>query len=94
MSLSSESAGIEEVAAAIGRTPTWLRRKWLQLHNEHGFPRKHPTGWTWPRDAVRAWLRSGGLLAEDAETANDNAPARDPMAAFKEALAGRYGGSA
>lgn len=91
MSLTSEIAGIDEVAAALGRPEGWLRRNWLKLHEQHGFPRRHPSGWTWPRAAVAAWLRSGGFAAPEEAPANDNGSS-DHLAAYQAALNDRYGG--
>lgn len=89
--LLDDVAGLDEVAAALGRSPAWLRRNWLRIHQEDGFPRKHPTGWTWPRTAVSAWLRGPG---RPAAAANDNPfnPADDADAAWRTALDDRYGG--
>jgi hypothetical protein len=50
-SLQDDVCQIDEVAAALGRSPAWLRRNWVRIANEDGFPRRHPTGWTWPRGA-------------------------------------------
>jgi hypothetical protein len=88
--LEAETAPIEEVAKAIGRSEVWLRRRWLKLHLEHGFPRKLPQCWAWPRAAVAAWLRAGGASpAQPAPAGNDNA--YDDEAAFRAAIATRYG---
>lgn len=93
MSLSDEVATIDEVAAVLGHEPEWLKRRWMKLAREHGFPRKHPTGWTWPRAAVIAWLRAGGFDGEPAEPpANDNGLV-DLEAAYRAALSERYGGN-
>lgn len=92
MSLSEEVVGLEEVAAHLGREPEWLKRNWLKLVNEHGFPRRHPSGWTWPRRAVAAWLRAGGAPQAPEAPANDNESV-DVEAAFKAALSERYGGN-
>jgi hypothetical protein len=87
MLLADETAQLDEVAAALGRTPEWLRRHWLKLHLDEGFPRKHPSGWTWPRAAVAAWLRAPGAPALPV---NDNrAGEPDP---WEAALNERYGG--
>lgn len=90
MQLASQTAGIDEVAAALGRDAGWLRRNWLRIHETAGFPRKHPTGWTWPREAVAAWLRGehGGAVPQ---AGNDNAGRADD--AYAAALADRYGGA-
>src|SRR5690606_25216796 len=93
MSLSDETAGLSEVAAALGREPEWLKRHWMRLAERHGFPRRHPSGWTWPRAAVAAWLRAGGVTAAPGEHANDNVTT-DLEAAYRAALSERYGGEA
>ena len=90
--LLEDAAGLEEVAAAIGRAEGWLRRHWLKIHLAYGFPRKHPTGWTWPRGAVAAWLRAGGFSPRVFEAANDAAPPADPEAAYMIELERQYGG--
>lgn len=89
--LGNEAAGIDEVAAALGRSAGWLQRHWLKIHRESGFPRKHPTGWTWPRGAVAAWLASGGVPAPERAAANDDVPSVDPEAAYMAALNRHYG---
>lgn len=81
-------AGLAAVAAALGRSQDWLRRNWLKIHREFGFPRKHPTGWTWPRAAVRAWLAAAPHGFEG--PANDNA-APAPEEIWAAALDERYG---
>lgn len=91
MPLADETASLGEVASALGRTEDWLRRRWLKLHLETGFPRKHPSGWTWPRAAVQAWLRSGGASAAQPAASNDN-PALDHDAAYRAMLDAHYGG--
>lgn len=94
MSLANETAGLIEVAEAIGRKPEWLCRNWLKLHLRDGFPRKHPSGWTWPRAAVAAWLRGGGASAPQLgrhSPENDNLFV-DADAAYRAALDDRYGG--
>lgn len=90
-SLQAETAPIDEVASAIGRREEWLRRNWLRFHLEHGFPRKLPQCWAWPRAAVAAWLRAGGASpARPAPAGNDNdTPTAE--AAYRAAIANRYG---
>jgi len=94
MSLLDETASLEEVAAAIRRPPEWLMRKWRKLADETGFPRKHASGWTWPRAAVRAWLNASPTGEEPRpSSANDNqGNAPDYVSAYEAALAERYGG--
>jgi hypothetical protein len=89
--LTDETAPIEEVAAALGKTEDWLRRRWLKHHLETGFPRKLPDCWVWPRAAVAAWLRGGGASAPQLAASNDN-PALDRDAAYRAALDAHYGG--
>ncbi|MBX3580102.1 MAG: hypothetical protein KF723_23105 [Rhizobiaceae bacterium] len=91
MALTDDTAPLAEVAAALGRSEIWLRRNWLKLALEHGFPRKHPSGWTWPRAAVAAWLKALPE-PEQVEPANDN-PFQSPEAAYRAALDARYGGN-
>lgn len=93
-SLSEDAAGIAEVAAALGRPAGWLRRNWLKIHLAHGFPRRHPTGWTWPRGAVAAWLAAGGFAPRALEPANDAFPLVDPEAAYMAQLSRHYGAEA
>jgi len=95
MSLVDETAPLEEVAAALGRPPAWLRRHWRKLADETGFPRRHASGWTWPRAAVSAWL---GACPQSAgprtSSANDNSgQAPDFVSAYEAALNERYGGA-
>lgn len=93
MPLTDETASLGEVAAAFGKTEDWVRRKWLKLHLEAGFPRKLPMVWAWPRAAVLAWLRSGGASAPQPAASNDN-PALDHDAAYRAELDAHYGGRA
>lgn len=88
--LSDETAQLDEVAAALGRSATWLRRNWLKLHAEQDFPRKIPAGWVWPRRAVEVWLRSAGQFAARPLPANDDG-GLDPVDAAAAALKARYG---
>jgi hypothetical protein len=91
MPLSDETATLEEVAAALGRKPQWLKRRWLALHLEKGFPRKLSTGDVWPRRQVEVWLRSGGVLVPQPVPANQNAGGVDLVAQAAEALRLQYG---
>ena len=90
MHLERETVGIDEAAAALARSPDWLKRNWLKMHERHGFPRKLPGCWVWPRAALQAWLRGGGASAAQPATANDNAT-RSVDAAYRAALDQRYG---
>lgn len=90
MALSDETAGLDEVAAALGRPAEWLRRNWLKLHQQNDFPRKIPAGWVWPRRAVEVWLRSGGELQLPPLPANQNGAA-DLLEEAAAALKRRYG---
>ena len=89
--LADKVAGLEEVAAALGRKPAWLKRNWLSFHERTGFPRKIPAGDVWPREAVEVWLRSAGCVAPAPLPANQNDGGFDPVAAAAEALKHRYG---
>lgn len=89
--LGADTVGLAEVAAALGRSEGWVRRHWLAIHRDHGFPRKHPTGFTWPRLAVSAWLRSGGAAPRAFEPANDVSSGVDPAAAYMAELNRHYG---
>ncbi|CDX54516.1 hypothetical protein MPL1032_190130 [Mesorhizobium plurifarium] len=91
MSLSDETAGLHEVAAAIGRKPSWLKRNWLKLHVEKGFPRKIATGDVWPRRQVEVWLRSGGAVLPAPVPANQNDGEADLVSAAAAALRAHYG---
>lgn len=88
--LSNETATLEEVAAAIGRKPEWLRRYHRRLQERHGFPARIPGGWVWPRRTVEAWLRSGGVETPQPAAANQNGAA-DYVAAASSFLSERYG---
>ena len=90
--LADDAVGLAEVAAALGRSEGWVRRHWLAIHRDHGFPRKHPTGFTWPRPAVSAWLRAGGMAPRALEPANDELQSgADPAAAYMAELNRHYG---
>lgn len=89
--LADETAPLDEVARALGRDPAWLKRHWLSFHLRHGFPRKLPGGFVWPRRAVAAWLRAGGALPESQPAANQNDPAADILGQAKASLDQRYG---
>jgi hypothetical protein len=93
MALSDDTAGLDEVAAAIGRSADWLRRNWLKLHEAENFPRKIPAGWVWPRRAVEVWLRSAGQIVAPPLPANDDG-STDEIEAAARALRQRYGASA
>lgn len=88
--LADEVAGLEEVAAALGRPPAWLKRNWLKLHQREGFPRRIPAGDVWPRRAVEVWLRTAGLAAPPLAD-NQNAAGVDPVSAAAAMLRERYG---
>lgn len=90
--LSDRTVGLEELAAALGRTPAYLRRNWLKLHREQNFPRRIPAGWVWPRRAVEAWLATSGTIARS-PAANENEPdaGGDYVAAYARRLLERTG---
>ncbi len=75
-------ADIEEVAAALGRSPQWLRRNWLSYAIKTGFPRKLPHTWVWPRRAVEAFLSQQRPAP----------PAANISEIIKDQLSQRYGG--
>ena len=77
------------MAAAIGKSPAWLKRNWLSFHQREGFPRRIPAGDVWPRRAVEVWLRTAGLSAPPLAD-NQNAGG-DPVSAAAAALRNRYG---
>ena len=89
--LANETAGLEEVAAALGKTPAWLKRNWLRFHLATGFPRRIPAGDVWPRRAVEAWLRSAGQFSALPLPANENTAGVDHVSAAAAALRERYG---
>jgi len=81
---------LAELAALTGRPEAWWRRHWLDHHRRHGFPRRLPGLWAWPRGAVEAWLAAGGAsppmgAPAAAIAANANDPVEDPVA-FHRAL--------
>ncbi|MAA97431.1 MAG: hypothetical protein CMN87_18340 [Stappia sp.] len=91
--------GLDELARELGIPPERLKRIWPRLHRDHGLPRKHPCGWSWPRALTTAWLLSqNGVPVGD--TTNDNHPDRAADAhraqveAQRAALHQRYGGRA
>lgn len=87
--LSKETADIQEVANATGKSPTWLKRNWLKFNEEHGFPRPIPGGgWMWPRRAVELWLIAGGVIMR---SANSNEPGVDLISLQRQAHHERYG---
>lgn len=68
MSLADKVVGIDELSSALGRSPAWLRRKWLELHQLEGMPRKISTGWIWPRASMERWIEEQGQFATEVET--------------------------
>lgn len=89
--LTNETACLEEVAAAIGKRPSWLKRHWRRFHEQTGFPRKIPAGDVWPRRAVEAWLRTGGQFDARPMADNQNDGAADMVSAAAASLLARYG---
>lgn len=89
--LTNETASIEEVAAAIGKSPSWLKRNWRPFHERTGFPRKIPAGDVWPRRAVEAWLRTGGQFDVRPLADNQNDGEADIVSAAAASLLARYG---
>lgn len=87
--LESLTASLQEVAAALGRKPDWLRRNWRKLEAS-GFPSPLPgSGWRWPRRAVELWIASSGR-APSVAPVNDNAAGADLVALHRAELAARY----
>lgn len=81
---------LAELAAETGRSENWWMANWLRQHQRHGFPRRLPGLWAWPRAAVAAWARRGGAALP--EPANDHEPANDGgLAAARSDLAAEYG---
>lgn len=89
--LSNETVSVTEIAQALGRKESWLKKNWLAIHQADGFPRKIAYGWVWPRRQVEAWLRAGGAPAFTVQPANDDLP-ENTLIAATEALSSRYGG--
>lgn len=89
--LANETASLDEVASALGKSPAWLKRNWLRFHQSNGFPRKIPAGDVWPRRAVEAWLRSAGQITAPPLPANENMAGVDLVSAAAAALRERYG---
>lgn len=87
--LSIETASIEEVAGAIGRSEIWLKRNWNKFNAKHGFPRPIPgSDWKWPRRAVELWLIAGGVIMR---AANSNEAGADLISLQRKAHHERYG---
>lgn len=87
--LINESASIDEVASAIGKSASWLKRHYARFSLEHGFPHPLPGGgWRWPRRAVELWLVAGGVIRSGA---NNNAPGADLISLQNASLKQRYG---
>lgn len=56
---------LSEVSQMLRRRPETIRRKWRQLHRDHGFPRPLPgLGLVWSRALVSAWIEGGGATDE------------------------------
>lgn len=90
--LTNDTASIEEVAEALGRSVGWVMRNWLRQHQKHGFPRRIPGTWVFPRRAVESWLRSGGQMPLPMAPANQNEGVLpDLVAAANASLRNRYG---
>lgn len=88
MALDAETATLAEVARAIGRSESYVRRNWVKLAEEQGFPRKLPCGPVWPRRLVELWCRSGGMLQQP-QPLNDNTGSPPPD--YAAAIANEYG---
>jgi hypothetical protein len=97
--LSEHTATLEEVAAAIGRDPAWLKRHWRRLTSRNGFPAPLPgSKWCWSRQLVLLWIANAPArpVAD-----NENAPSPQPadaggsndlVRAQHASLTARYGG--
>lgn len=82
---------LDELAGATGRPAAWWRRHWLRMHKVHGFPRRLPGLWGWPRAAVEDWCRHGGVTPMASMPANQNDPPADDLAAITARLEARMG---
>ena len=81
MSLVSEIILIEELCAATGKSDGWWMKNWLRAHVRDGFPRKLPMLWGWPRKAVEAWARRGGVMPPEPDNDDGFAAARSDLEA-------------
>lgn len=91
--LAQSTVTIAELAAALGRSPVWLRRNWKRLHEKEGLPRMIPGGLTFPRGLVTAWLSAGGFVPvpRQADNENDGGDVADPVEAAHAFLRSRRG---
>jgi len=92
--LKSETVDIEELAEALGRSPSWLKRNFRSLNREHCLPLPLPDkAWRFPRRACELWLIAGGVVQR--LPANDHSC--QPQASYIELqrreLQKRYGGA-
>jgi len=68
--LKSETVDIEELAEALGRSPSWLKRNFRSLNREHCLPLPLPgKAWRFPRRACELWLIAGGVIRRPANDA-------------------------
>ena len=63
---------LQETAALLGRTPTWLSKHLKALRRDHGFPLPLPGGRKrWSRAAVLRWIDYDEARTPPAPPAND-----------------------
>lgn len=75
---------LAELAAALGRSPAYIKRYHHRMHERFGLPRKLAIGWLWPRLAIEAYLAGNDApVSAVAIAANQN-----------RALSARYAGGA
>lgn len=64
-------------------------RNWLRIHDRHGFPRRLPGLWSWPRAAVEQWIARGG--GAPFRPANDNQDLPPDLAMARAQLEACFG---
>lgn len=72
MNLAEKFVSLDEIAAAVGRSPAWLMRHHRRLSREEGMPEKCCLGWVWPRRRMEEWIDGtyGRAIVEEAESAS------------------------
>ncbi|MEM7067943.1 MAG: hypothetical protein AAF478_03590 [Pseudomonadota bacterium] len=69
--LVSETAGLEEVAQALGISPESLKNRYRTFHRNFGMPMPVcGSRYCWPRLALAAWLRTGGTAKVELSPTN------------------------